>query len=469
MAENPNGPSADQEQGRALVISVIIVALIMFAFTKMQEEFSAFSGSFAYLHLYPLAKLVELVPWLRGAPVIGPAFLAKVELAKLWLDQGNFAYMTPEQRRHVLTYAGYCASPIYLPFMVWAGFKGRSFRPDMVFKTPYTLDHMIWTQSEHWTTSRVARHLNPLKKPEVSAGFLARAITKRIDGDLAKLPEHGALVSPVPAPVMPAPWHRSLRPEEWLVANGLCLDEKHIRKAKEIDWEYPDKLLESRSKWQNLSIETLKEVLAEQLRTPWTGFDDLRPCHKALASVMASFYDYDIDGGNALLSDFALIADGIKNKPGGMDQAILAEDGMMGKIEKILGGKAGKKLLGIANQHAWVESAFPAMLAISRKDRGVLPAAAFLWLKSEDRPMWYILDSVGSEAIMIEAAGAMSHYRAEHQIGKPIRRPAVYQASRATLEDYLDMTEERIAARAIKEERGRSAGQQIDLLLGGDD
>ena len=118
-------------------------------------------------------------------------------------------------------------------------------------------------------------------------------------------------------------------------------------------------------------------------------------------------------------------------------------------------------MLETANRHAWQETAFPAMLSVERKDRGVLASAAFLWLKSEDRPLWYILNNVGSEATMVEAAGAMSHFRAEMQIGKPIRRPAVRQTARALLEDYLDMTPEHVASRRRWEELGRSAGDEL--------
>lgn len=467
MSQNPNAPTPDQEQGRAFAIAIILLAIIIFIIAKMQEEISAFAGAFAYLHLYPFAKLVEAVPELKMIPFIGDFFFARVEISKLFLDQGNFAYMSPEQRRGVLTAAGLCAMPVYLPFMVYAGTSGRMFRPDVKYKTPYTLDHMIWTQSEHWLTSRVARHVNPLKMPEVSAAVLARGVTEKTEKRKSKHDHCGALVTLPPEIYAPAPWHRALRPEEWLVSSGLCLDPKHIEAARNKSWSYPDKLLESRDMWHNLTLDTLKEAFAAQLRSPWTGYDALRPCHKALAAVMCLFYDYDINGGNALLNDIGAINDGVKSRTGAMDAAMLAEAGFMARIDKILSGKAGKQMLEIADRHAWVESAFPAMLTFARKDRGVLPAAAFLWLKSEDRRLWYILNNVGSEAVMVEAAGALGHFRAEMQIGKPVRRPHVYQAARAMLEDYLDMTPERIASRADKEERGRTAGQTIDLVLNG--
>lgn len=468
MSQNPNAPTADQEQSRTFVIAIILIAILIYVISRMQEEMSAFAGAVSFLHVYPFALIVEQFPSLRTAPIIGPAFFAKVEIAKLFLEQGNFAYMSPDQRREVLSAAGLCALPIYLPFMVFAAIFGRSFRPDVVYKNAYSLDHMIWTQSEHWLTSRSARHTNPLEMPEVSAGYLARKVTEKAAQKKSKHQSVGEMVRIVPEAVAPLAWHRAMRPEEWLVANGLCLDETHIDAAIKKDWKYPDGLLESRDKWHDLTLDTLMETLSGQLRTPWRGFEPLRPSHKALCAVMCLFYDYDISGGNALLNELGGINDSVRGKAGAMDDAIRSEEGFLSRIEGILSGKPGKQMREIADKHAWLESAFPAMLTYSRKDRGVLPAAAFLWIKAEDRRLWYILDNVGSEAVMIESAGAMAHFRAEQQIGKPIRRPAVYQAARALLEDYLDMTPERVIARRDKEERGRTAGQQIDILLKGD-
>jgi hypothetical protein len=469
MSQNPNAPSTDQDQARTMVVAVILLIIIVFVIAMMQEEISAFSGAMAYIHVYPFAKLVEYFPFLRDIPIAGPMFFGRVELAKLFLDQGNFAYMSPGQRRDVLSAAGLCALPIYMPFMIFAGTRGRSFRPDVVYKNAYSLDQMIWVQSEHWLTSRTARHINPLTMPEISAGTLARSVIEKTEGRTTKHLNCGELVNLAPEIVRPSSWHRAMRPEEWLVANGLCLDEKHINRAREKEWKYPDGLLESRDTWGDLTLDTLMEVMSSQLRAPWTGFEALRPIHKSVAAVMCLFYDYDIKGGNVLLNDLGGINDTTRGKAGAMDAALLAEDGFMARIDKILQGKPGKQMREIADKHAWVESAFPAMLTYARKDRGVLPAAAFLWLKAEDRGLWYILDNVGSEAVMIESSGAMAHFRAEHQIGKPIRRPAVYQAGRAMLEDYLDMTPERIVSRSDKEERGRTAGQQIDLLFKRDD
>ena len=465
MSQNPNAQNSESEESQAMIALALGLAAIVGVFVYMQEQFSAFAGAISYLHVYPYARLVEYMPQLRDLPFVGPYFFAKVELAKLFLDQGNFAYMDSVQRRNVLSAAGLCALPLYVPFMIYAGIRGRHFRPDLSYRKNYSLDEMIRTQSEHWLTSRNARHVNPLKKNEVSAGFLARGVVEMTARRKAKQDGVGEMIRPADEIISPAVWHRAMRPQEWLVANGLCLDERHINKAISKKWKYPDLLLESRDMWSALNLATLEEVFARQLRNPWTGFTSLRPSHKAICAVMCLFYDYRVDDGNDLLGDLGGLNDSIRSRPGHMDRAIMNEQGLMPRIDDILDGIAGEQMLEIADRHAWIESAFPAMLTIARKDRGVLPACAFLWLKGEDRGLWYIMSNVGSEAIMVEAAGAMAHYRAECQIQKPIFRPAVYQAARSMLEDYLDMTEERIAVRKEKEERGRTAGQSIDILL----
>ena len=465
MSQNPNAQGAEQEETEVMIAAGFGLAAIIGAYIFLQEHFSAFAGAISYLHVYPYARLVEYFPQLRDLPFIGSYFFARVELAKLFLDQGNFAYMDSAQRRDVLSAAGLCALPFYLPFMIYAGVRGRHFRPDLSYQKNYTLDDMIRTQSEYWLTSRNARHVNPLKKNEVSAGYLARGVVEMTARRKTKHKNVGEMIRPAHEIISPAVWQRATRPQEWLVGNGLCIDENQVDKAIKKKWKYPDLLLESRNLWSELTLATLEEVFARQLRMPWIGFSSLRASHKAICAIMCLFYDYQVDEGNELLGDLGGLNDSVKSKPGAMDNAIHNEQGLMARIDGILESDAGEQMLEIADRHAWVESAFPAMLTIARKDRGVLPASAFLWLKGEDRGLWYILNNVGSEAIMVEAAGAMAHYRAECQIQKPIYRPAVYQAARALLEDYLDMTKDRIAVRKEKEERGRTAGQSIDILL----
>lgn len=469
MSSNPNtgqGPNADQESGRWIFIGIALVILSLFAWTYLQPEINVISGTIAWVHIYPYALAARAFPVLETLPLIGPQLFRYAHDGLIFLEYGGYAGMTPDQRMTLLTIAGRCGLPVYLPIMLIAGTVGRSFRPDIAYRSGYTLETMIRAQSEHWLTSRVSRHVNPLRTPEVSAISLSKGVLDR-RRKTKELVGVGALMSLEDPPERQGSWQRALRPEEWLLKMGMCFSRERALEAEKKDWDYPNRQLEARETWPETDIDSLSELLASQLRTPWTGFARLRPAHQAICAVMASFYSFDILGGNALLNDLGAVHDAIGAKPGGMDAAILSEEGLMPRIRKILDGKPGKTLAEVAARHAWVESAFPAMLHIARKDRGVLPAAAFLWLKAEDRALWYILDSVGSDAIMIEAAGAMAHFKAEAQIGLPIRRPSVFQAARALREDYLDVTEDRIKMRAIKQELAMTPEQRIQNLLKG--
>ena len=79
----------------------------------------------------------------------------------------------------------------------------------------------------------------------------------------------------------PALWHRALRQEEWLVANGLCLDPVHVEAAIRAGWKYPDGLLESRETLSDLTLEILMEAFAGQ------GMSTLRVVfHLSLCNIL---------------------------------------------------------------------------------------------------------------------------------------------------------------------------------------
>ena len=470
MSSNPNagqGPNADQESIRWVFISLVLLLVALYAWAYMQPEINVIAGLIGWAHVYPYAMAARIFPATETLPILGPHLFRYANDALTFLEYGGYAAMTPDQRLTLLTIAGRCGLPVYVPVLLLAGTLGRNFRPDIAYRSGYTLESMIRAQSEYWLTSRITRHVNPLRTPEVSAVSLAKGVLGRRRGRTAPSGV-GALISLETPPQKHGAWQRALRPEEWLLGMGMCFSEEQALAAEKKGWDYPNRALEARDTWPETDIGSLSELLSAQLRAPWAGFGALRPCHQALCAVMASFYGFDLKTGNALLNELGAVHDAIGARPGGMDAALLAEEGLMPRIRKILDGKPGRALTEVASRHAWVESAFPAMLGVARKDRGVLPAAAFLWLKAEDRLLWYILDNVGSDAVMIESAGAMAHFKAELQIGLPIRRPAVFQAARALREDYLDVTEARLRMRAIKRELAMTPEERIRALLAKD-
>lgn len=462
MSRPQQSPEAQDEEVLKVTIALLITAFIIIALIASQRPWiNAVSGAVTFIHILPFAEMVRYMPFVLDIPLIGEWLFRMSALAHDFLLPGGFSDMNDAQLNSTLIAGGRAALVIYGPALIWILVRGRDFRVDRIYRQTHSLESMIRTQSEIWMTSRIALHVNPLKEPEVDARSIAAGLRKRLDS-LPELP--GQALPRQGIALKPGTWGRSLRPEEWLMTNGLIFDrDAHERlltsnaMSRDVDFEF-------REKWESLDLESLSEVLAAQLRTPWTGPENLKPSLRALLAAMALFYNYDVEGGNRLLSDLGVLAGAVGGKPGKMDAAIEAEKGLLARIDEVISGKAGKKLLALGDTHAWLESAFPTFLAAARKDRGVLPAPAFLWLKAEDRLLWYILDNVGNEAIMIEAAGAIAHSRAEAQIGKPIRRPAVYQAARSLREDYLDLTEDRLKSRKAKEVRTRSPGQQVDLF-----
>ena len=148
----------------------------------------------------------------------------------------------------------------------------------------------------------------------------------------------------------------------------------------------------------------------------------------------------------------------------GMNEAISRDSRLSEEIDGILDSSRSRGLKDVARRHAWETTAMIAMLMAARKDRGVLSSASFLWLKREDRGLWYALNNAGNAAIMAEAAGALAHFRAERQIGRPLRRPATRQAAVSFLENYFDAAPERVAKRRSLARFRTPVGTRLEQL-----
>ena len=99
------------------------------------------------------------------------------------------------------------------------------------------------------------------------------------------------------------------------------------------------------------------------------------------------------------------------------------------KARKILKNKStSEDILNICNRHAYVTTAMLGALNHARSEGGVLAPAMFLWLRGHDRALWYPLNNLGRQAFHAEAFGAMSHYRAEQMLGRPIAKPMLKDA-----------------------------------------
>ena len=92
--------------------------------------------------------------------------------------------------------------------------------------------------------------------------------------------------------------------------------------------------------------------------------------------------------------------------------------------------KDAKLIKKLESRHAYVSTVMAALLELARTD-GVLATADFLWLKTIDRQLWYILNNVGRRAAYPEVAGAIAHWRIESRMQRKLITPMIEEAVKA--------------------------------------
>ena len=115
-------------------------------------------------------------------------------------------------------------------------------------------------------------------------------------------------------------------------------------------------------------------------------------------------------------------------------------------FETMIAKYAGEaEVKSVVHKFAYITTIMFEMMLQARR-LGVLQPAEFRWLRFYDRPLWYVINSIGRKAPFAEAAGVFSHYTAE-AIGKssylqPMVMPAV-DALNSEIQKYK-YTEQRI-------------------------
>lgn len=112
--------------------------------------------------------------------------------------------------------------------------------------------------------------------------------------------------------------------------------------------------------------------------------------------------------------------------------------GLVSQARKILKNKSiSGDIISRCNHHAYVTTALLGALDLARSEGGVLAPAQFVWLRGHDRTLWYPLNNLGRQSFHAEAMGAMSHYRSEKQVQRPIPKPMLKDAY-DVLASYLE-------------------------------
>ena len=159
-------------------------------------------------------------------------------------------------------------------------------------------------------------------------------------------------------------------------------------------------------------------VLALQLGARWRSLEVLPEHLQALFAIFAARADGGKESADRLLTQISVsaIAGATKLNFGGAQS-------LMHKHQE---AKAIKRVM---NLHGYVTGVMASMLNLAR-EAGVLASAEFLWLKTIDRPMWYMLNSVGRPTAVAEISGAFAHWLAERKLGLPLMVPMVDEAVR---------------------------------------
>jgi len=157
-----------------------------------------------------------------------------------------------------------------------------------------------------------------------------------------------------------------------------------------------------------------RRLFSMQLGQQWRGVDALNKHTQFLFTIFAARAARDSKVAQTLLNQ---VSASVKNgRPNFSGYEILLAKHKDDPIVK-----------AVIEKHAYVYTIMASLLQVARED-GVLPCSEFLWLKPIDRRLWFMLNTVGRQTAVVEMAGAVAHWLAEKEFGKPIRTPMIDQA-----------------------------------------
>lgn len=160
-----------------------------------------------------------------------------------------------------------------------------------------------------------------------------------------------------------------------------------------------------------------RAVFVKQLGPRWSGAAKLSKHRRGLYAAFLLRIAGESDEGLRVLrlmaKSFAV---------GGLEKMDTSfADGVIAKYGK------HEHVLRAISQHDYVFTVMATLLQLSRAD-GVLASPMFIWLKTCDRGLWYMLNNVGRYAFHVECAGTASHWLFEKTVGQACPTPMVEKA-----------------------------------------
>jgi intracellular multiplication protein IcmP len=176
----------------------------------------------------------------------------------------------------------------------------------------------------------------------------------------------------------------------------------------------------------NIDKEAMEKAMNIQLFEKWQGYKKLPPYLQILLAGFALKSVRKRTESDDLLGELALCWN---HKKG-----LSLNSALISKARKILKSKdISGEIIAQCNRHAYITTALLGALEHTRSEGGVLAPAQFVWLRGHNRTLWYPLNNLGKKTFHAEAIGAMSHYRAEQHIKRPIPKPMTKDAVDVTI------------------------------------
>lgn len=287
------------------------------------------------------------------------------------------------------------------------------FRPYLIIGFIYS----AWVIINKRTFKRRFFPIENKKKPHLSRS----AIDVLLDQESAIWPSVQLMINEHPekeGDLDKGKWAMSKRPEMFV---------KYYKLVDEFVDEYDNK-------YYRLNEDRTFKLFNSQMGKIWNGFAGLSKTERHLFAIMAPKVMRNTDESKKLNGLIAASYSTGKKKFSIFGNK--ADKDLEKSVEKTIQKYMNEeKIKTIINRHFYKKTVFAALLEAARED-GVLASSEFLWLKTVDRDMWYILNNVGRKSSHAECAAPWSHFLAEKALDRKIANPMVSNAIIA-LDQYM--------------------------------
>jgi hypothetical protein len=298
-------------------------------------------------------------------------------------------------------------------YKVINAFMNSLFRPYLIIMFLYS----AWVIINKRSFKRRFFPIENKKKPQ----FSKSAIDVLLEQEAAIWPSVQLMIHEHPekeGDIDKGKWAMSQRPEMF------------VKRYKLVD-EFTD---EYDNTYYRLNEERTFKLFNTQMGKIWNGFNGMSKTERHLFAIMAPKIMRDTDESKKINGLVAISYTSGKRKFSPFGNK--ADKELEKLVEKTLQKYMNEeKIKNIVNRHFYKKTVFAALLEAARED-GVLASCEFLWLKTVDRDMWYILNNVGRKSSHTECAAPWAHFLAEKALERKIANPMVSNAIIA-LDQYL--------------------------------